>query len=86
MTLSGFRSVTRTGITLPVNSNLVIPVVLSLGELTETVGVVGGAPLVNAQPRFGQVMDNERMMDLPLNGRNTADLLECPPAAVPRRD
>ena len=85
VTLSGFRSVTRTGITLQVNSNLVIPVVLSLGELTETVTVVGEAPLVETRNLgVGQVMDNERIMELPLNGRNTADLLQYAPAAVPQ--
>ena len=85
VTLSGFRSVTRTGITLQVNANLVIPVSMSLGALNETITVTGAAPLVETRNLgVGQVINNERIMELPLNGRNTADLLQYAPAAVPQ--
>ena len=62
---------------LQVNANPVITVVLSLGAVEETVTVLGEAPLIETRNMgVGQVMDNKRIMELPLNGRNTADLLQ----------
>jgi hypothetical protein len=49
--LAGFRSFAQTGIVLQVNSNPVIKVTLQLGELAETVQVVGAAPLVETRSR-----------------------------------
>ena len=82
--LSGFKAFQRAGVTLQVNGNLSIPITLSLGELNETVSVTGAAPLVETRNMgVGQVMDNERINQLPLNGRNTAELIQYVPAAVP---
>jgi hypothetical protein len=81
--LSGFRTYVRTGIVLQVSSNPVIPVTLALGELSETVAVEGAAPLVETRnPGVGQVIENARILELPLNGRNPVDLIELAGAAV----
>jgi hypothetical protein len=54
----------------------VINVVLSLGELAETVSVEAAAPLVETRATgIGQVVENERILALPLNGRNPTDLI-----------
>ncbi len=75
--LSGFRSYSRTGIVLQVNAQPVIDVAMALGDLNETVSVVGAAPLVETRsPTLGQVIENERILELPLNGRNSADLIQ----------
>ena len=75
--LSGFRSYSRTGVILQVNAQPVIDVQLALGDLAETVSVVGAAPLVETRsPTLGQVIENERILELPLNGRNSADLIQ----------
>jgi hypothetical protein len=75
--LSGFRTYAQTGIVLQVGSNPVIPVTMQLGELTETVSVEASAPLVETRnPSIGSVIENERIEELPLNGRNSADLIE----------
>ena len=82
--LSGFKAFQRAGVTLQVNGNPSIPITLSLGALSETVSVTGAAPLVETRNMgVGQVMDNERINQLPLNGRNTAELVQYAPAAVP---
>ena len=81
--LAGFRSYQQTGIVLQVGSNPVIPVAMALGELTETVAVEAAAPLVETRSTsIGQVIENERIEELPLNGRNSADLIEIAGAVV----
>jgi hypothetical protein len=81
--LSGFRNYAQTGIVLQVNDNTTIPVTLPLGNLTETVAVEASAPLVETRnPSIGSVIDNERIEELPLNGRNAADLVVLAGAAV----
>ena len=86
VTLPGFRTYSQTGIVLQVGSNPVIPVTLQLGELAETVSVEAAAPLVETRsPSVGGVIENERIEELPLNGRNTADLIELAGAAVEHR-
>jgi hypothetical protein len=82
--LSGFKAFQRAGVTLQVNGNLTIAITLSLGALSETVSVTGAAPLIETRNMgVGQVMDNERINQLPLNGRNTAELVQYAPAALP---
>jgi hypothetical protein len=83
VSLSGFRSYARTGIVLQVNSNPVLDVALQLGDLAETVTVAAAAPLVETRnPGVGTVIENERIEELPLNGRNVADLVTIAGAAV----
>ena len=49
---------------------------LQLGDLAETVSVEAAAPLVETRnPSVGGVIENERIEELPLNGRNSADLI-----------
>src|SRR3989454_2083149 len=83
--LQGFKTYSRTGIVLRVNDNPVINVELSLGAVEETVLVQAESPLIETRNMgVGQVMDNKRIQELPLNGRNPADLLQYLPAAVPQ--
>ena len=83
--LSGFRTYVQTGIVLQVASNPVLPVTLQLGDLAETVSVEASAPLVETRnPSIGGVIENERIEELPLNGRNSADLIAIAGAVVPQ--
>ncbi len=83
VTLAGFRTFAQTGIVLQVGSDPTIPVTLQLGELAETVSVEASAPLVETRnPSVGGVIENERIEELPLNGRNSADLIEMSGAVV----
>src|SRR5215510_1227598 len=81
--LAGFRSYAQTGIVLQVNSNPVIRVTLQLGELSETLTVEGQAPLVETRnPAIGEVITNEQVEALPLEGRNPAALIVLAGGAV----
>src|SRR5678816_2542051 len=73
--LPGFRGFVQTGIVLQVNSNLVINAVLEIGQVTEQVEVQANASLVDTRSTaVGQVMENERILELPLQGRQVTDL------------
>ncbi|MBI3049887.1 MAG: TonB-dependent receptor [Acidobacteria bacterium] len=83
VTLTGFRPYSQTGIVLQVGSSPTINVTLPIGELTETVSVEAAAPLIDTQRAgIGAVIENERIVELPLNGRNPVDLIELAGAAV----
>jgi hypothetical protein len=73
----GFKSYAQTGIILQVGSNPGINVAMQIGAVTESVEVVSNAGMVETkESTIGQVVDHERLMDLPMNGRNLATLLE----------
>jgi hypothetical protein len=83
--LQGFRTFQQTGIVLQVNTNPVVDVVLQLGEVAETITVSGNTTMVETRnTSVGQTMDNRRILELPLNGRNPADLITVLPAVVPQ--
>jgi hypothetical protein len=63
----------------------VINVTMTVGQVAETITVQANASLVETKNLgVGQVMDNKRILELPLNGRNPADLLAVLPSAVPQ--
>jgi hypothetical protein len=82
--LPGFRTYVQTGIVLQVNSNPVINVTLEVGQVSEQVEVQANASLVETRSAgVGAVIENERILELPLNGRNSAELVLIAGAAVP---
>src|SRR5947199_706110 len=81
--LTGFRTFVQTGIVLQVNGNPEINPVLEVGQVTEQVEVQANATLVETRNSgVGQVIENERILELPLNGRNVTDLITLAGAAV----
>jgi Carboxypeptidase regulatory-like domain len=82
-TLPGFRTFVLTGITLQVNSNPAINPVLEVGQVTEQVEVQANVAQVETRSTaVGQVIENERILELPLNGRQVTDLITLSGAAV----
>src|SRR5215831_18400547 len=82
-TLPGFRTFAQTGIVLQVNSNPVIDVALQVGQVSETVEVQANAAQVETRSAgVGQVIETQRILDLPLNGRNVTDLVTLSGLAV----
>src|SRR5262249_9818019 len=80
---TGFRTFVQTGIVLQVNSNPVINVTLQVGQVSEQVEVQANAALVETRTvGVGQTMEAQRILELPLNGRNAAELVLTVGAAV----
>ena len=81
---TGFQTYTQSGITLQVNDNVKADLHLSIGQLTTTVDVSSAGTLVDTQgAQLRTVVDPRRIVDLPLNGRNLADLALLSPGTVP---
>lgn len=73
---SGFRPISRSGITLEVNQVARIDFVLEVGTVMETLTVSGEVSRVQTeQATLGTVVERQRITDLPLNGRNVFALL-----------
>jgi len=71
----GFKRSVRSGITLQVNQTAQVDVRLEIGQVADTVEVVGEAPIVNtSNATVGEVIENRRVRDLPLNGRGALAL------------
>src|SRR5205809_4768483 len=81
--LPAFRTFVQTGIVLQVNGNPEINIVLEVGQVAETVEVQADAVLVETRNTgVGQVIDNVRVMELPLAARNVQQLIILSGASV----
>jgi type 1 fimbria pilin len=81
--LSGFRSYVQTGIVLTVNATPAVNIVLALGEVSEQITVSANAAMVETRSTgVGQLIENQRVLELPLNGRQVTDLLLLSPAVT----
>ena len=79
----GFRTYVQTGIVLQVGTSPVIPVSLSVGAVAESVEVQANVTQVETRDMgVGSVVENQRVLDLPLNGRQPTDLITLAGAAV----
>jgi outer membrane receptor protein involved in Fe transport len=72
---AGFKTDTRKGITLEVTQQAVINLTFEVGSEAQQVVVTGEAPLINTQDAtLGGTVNETKMTELPLNGRNYIDL------------
>ena len=83
ISLPGFRTYVQTGIVLQVNANPVINAALALGNVEETITVAGETPLVDVRSAgISEVVEQERIVELPLQTRNVTDLIVLAGGAV----
>ncbi len=83
---AGFQSEVRSGLTLAVSQEAVINVALQVGAIEQTVEVTAEAPLVNTTSgSLGGLVDEKKVAELPLNGRNYVDLAFLQPGIQPER-
>src|SRR5579863_5128286 len=80
----GFRRASQTGITLLVNQQLRTNFQLQVGEMKETVTVQAEPVQVESNStQLGDVIEDQKMTALPLNGRSYLDLLGLQAGVVP---
>jgi outer membrane receptor protein involved in Fe transport len=79
----GFQTAEYTGIVLQVDQHARLDVALKVGSISEKVQVEASAPIVNTESgAMGTVIGNKAIVDMPLNGRNYAQLALMLPNAV----
>ncbi len=79
----GLSTYVQSGIVLQVNVNPQINIPLRTGSVSEEVTVVANAAMVETESAgVGQVIDRDRIVDLPLNGRQVSQLVTLAGAAV----
>jgi hypothetical protein len=80
---SGFEVLTRTDVVVTVNQNVRLDLPLHLGSTTQAVTVTGAPPLVDTRSAtISGLVDDRRIVDLPLNGRNVISLAVTVPGVL----
>jgi hypothetical protein len=80
---TGFKSQTQTNIRLDANQSVHVSFAMSVGASSESVEVEAATTLVDTrESQIGETIDQKRIEDLPLNGRNPYDLLTIVPGVT----
>ena len=80
----GFAKTVRSGVTLQVAQVARVDVTLQAGQVSETVQVTGASPLLETQTSSrGSVIDQRKIVELPLNGRDYNQLALLSPGVLP---
>ncbi|HMJ62415.1 MAG TPA: carboxypeptidase-like regulatory domain-containing protein, partial [Bryobacteraceae bacterium] len=68
----GFKRLEQHGVTVATQAIVTLDLTLELGQVSQQVNVVGDAPLLETgDASTGQVIDSQKITDLPILGRNT---------------
>ena len=79
-TLEGFRESEKKNLELSALQNLRADFALEVGNVSERIEVTAEAPLVDTRSaEQGTLIDEKRVAELPLNGRNVIDLVNLSP-------
>ena len=81
--VQGFATALQSGIVLQVNSDPAVAIALKVGAVSERVTVEANATQVETRSSgVGTVVETQRVLGLPLNGRQPTDLITLAGAAV----
>lgn len=81
----GFKRILRSPITVETQSTSKIDIALQVGDVSQTVEVTAQTPLLQPESSsLGQVVDERKTTELPLNGRNPLNLVALVPSVVPQ--
>ena len=79
----GFKKFTRDNIQVRVNDSVELVIQMEIGNVSESISVTAETPLLQtAEATLGQVVDERRIMDLPLFAGNAMDLVHLAPGTV----
>ena len=81
--LTGFKKNLEHGVNVDLNQVVTLNSVLQIGANKETIEVTSEAPLVDTtSTQLGAVMDSQQVSNLPLNSRDTYQLLQLQPGVM----
>src|SRR5258708_26411400 len=81
---AGFQKYSTTGIPVEVQKSAELGIVLQIGEVSTTVEVSAQAALLaTTTSSVSTTIDNKKVLDLPLNGRNPLALANLVPGVIP---
>jgi len=81
---SGFKTQVRPGVVLQVNQRLTVDFSLPVGDVAERIEVTDSiSALDTSNAALGTVVEQKKIVDLPLNGRNYAQLAWLVPGVTP---
>ena len=81
--LPSFKQYVQSGVTLQVNQVAKLDIAMTVGAVTETVNVNAEAPLLETDTAGrGAVIDQQKMVELPLNGRDYNQLATLSPGVL----
>src|SRR6202163_3100389 len=76
VTKEGFSKYAQTGIVLQVDTNPTVDISLQVGQVSDQVEVEANASLVETRSTsIGQVVSNQQVAEMPLNGRDPHELI-----------
>jgi hypothetical protein len=82
---TGFKRVTNPEVIVEVGQTARIDLALQVGQQSETIEVSGITPLLQPDTSsIGQVVEERKATELPLNGRNVFNLVSLAPSVVPQ--
>jgi hypothetical protein len=82
--IPNFKKEIRTGITLQIGQSIDMSLALSLGSVGEVVSVTAQEPLTATESAaVGTVIDNQKVVEIPLNGRQFYNLATLVPGVTP---
>lgn len=81
--LAGFRALRREGVHLATGERVRLDVELVVGDVREQITVTADAPILRAETAsLGNVVDHEKVVQLPLNGRSFITLASLAPGVA----
>jgi hypothetical protein len=81
----GFKHVTREPVVVQVQQSTHIDVAMQVGMVSEVVQVTAETPLLQSETSsLGQIVEQRKANELPLNGRNIFNLAAASPGVVPQ--